>query len=247
VEGLRICYSDAVAVRGLSLGVAAGEVYGLLGPNGSGKSSTLSAIAGTLLPRAGRITVQGTTHASDPVAYLSRIGSVPQEIALYEEMTPGENLSFFGRLYGLRGRERVLRVAEALEFVHLTEHADRLTSALSGGMQRRLNLACALLHRPRLLLLDEPTVGLDVAARELIFDSLRALQRKGCAILLTTHHLEEVEQLCDRVGLMNRGHLVAEGTPGELASGLPPSPAASARPRLEQVYLHLTGRSHALS
>jgi ABC-2 type transport system ATP-binding protein len=240
---LTIRYGSAVAVDGLSLDVQAGEVYGLLGPNGSGKSSTLSAIAGTLRPATGTITVQGIVREREPGRYLSLLGIVPQELALYEELSVADNLSFFGRLYGVRGAELRRRVAESLEFVQLTEHGQRLTRTLSGGMQRRLNLACALLHRPTLLLLDEPTVGLDLPARETLFESLRELRCRGCALVFSTHHLEEAEQLCDRIGLMDQGRLIAEGTLDQL--DVSSADRSKDRPRLERIFLERTGRSAA--
>jgi ABC-2 type transport system ATP-binding protein len=246
-------YGDFVAVDALCLEVGRGEVFGLLGPNGSGKSSTLSAVAGALRPAAGVIVVAGRREADDPLAYRRNIGLVPQELALFEELTAQDNLLFFGRLYGLGGPELRRRVAEALDFVGLHEQARRPVRTLSGGMQRRLNLACALLHRPALLLLDEPTVGLDVRSRDAIFDNLRALRDAGTALVFTTHHLEEAELLCDRIAIMDRGRLRAAGTLAELCAELPPRAGrphwrldpAHGPATLERVYLELTGRSLA--
>ncbi|MGL4552884.1 MAG: ABC transporter ATP-binding protein, partial [Gemmataceae bacterium] len=172
---------------------------------------------------------------------------VPQELALYDELTARQNVRFFGRLYGLSGRALERRADEVLGFVRLTEYADRPARTFSGGMQRRLNLACALLHRPRLLLLDEPTVGIDIQSRDAIFASLRDLAADGAALVFTTHHLEEAELLCDRVGIMDGGRLLAVGTVAELCRGVPagwrldgPHGRGAG---LERVFLELTGRS----
>jgi ABC-2 type transport system ATP-binding protein len=269
LQNVTLRYGAAVAVDGFSLEVHAGEIVGLLGPNGSGKSSTLSAIAGTLSPSTGEIRVGGIVEREEPLAYRRLIGLVPQELALFQDLTALDNLLFFGRLYGLKGRDLKASVARALEFVRLADHARVRPSRFSGGMQRRLNLACALLHEPALLLLDEPTVGLDPQSREAIFPSLRALRGRGCALIFTTHHLEEAEQLCDRLAIMDHGRLLALGTLEELHAEQPsgyvwPDPLepdriggaagsnrkarparreSSARPSLEQVFLELTGRS----
>lgn len=248
LDCLSIHYGSTAAVRDLSLQVLAGEVYGLLGPNGSGKSSTLSAIAGLVRPTEGSIRLQGISPGQDPFAYRALLGYVPQELSLFEELTSCDNLRFFGQLYGLSGRALALRVAEVLEFIQLTELAQRTVRTLSGGMQRRLNLGCALLHRPPLLLLDEPTVGLDITARDGLFENLRDLRAQGCALIFTTHHLEEAEQLCDRIGLMQQGRLTAEGTLDELDEALASreaTPSRVRRPRLERLYLEWTARSLA--
>jgi ABC-2 type transport system ATP-binding protein len=246
LHDVTIRYGPLVAVAALSLDVHVGEVFGLLGPNGSGKSSTLAAIAGLLTDphalTAGAIRVAGRRERDDPLAYRRHLGLVPQELALFDELTAEDNLLFFGRLYGLAGRALRSRVAHALSFVRLTELARRPVRTLSGGMQRRLNLACALLHEPELLLLDEPTVGLDIESRDAIFASLRALRDQGRALVFTTHHLEEAEQLCDRIGIMERGRLVAVGTLAELWTQLK---AETHRPSVEHVFRELTGRSAA--
>src|SRR5262245_37496223 len=258
LQDVTIAYGDFVAVDALSLEVRRGEVFGLLGPNGCGKSSTLAAVVGAVTHAAGEIRVCGLTERAAPLDYRRRLGLVPQELALYEELSAAENLRFFGRLYGLGGADLNRRVEEALDFVRLREHARRSARALSGGMQRRLNLACALLHEPDLLLLDEPTVGLDVQSRDAIFASLRALRGRGTALIFTTHHLHEAELLCDRLAIMDRGQLLALGTLAELCAALPPGYASTTRKRadgphrprrpranLERVFLELTGRSVA--
>jgi len=222
LQDLTIRYGAAVAVDALCLAIHSGEVIGLLGPNGCGKSSTLSAIVGAIAPSAGEIRVTGIKESDRPLEYRRSIGFVPQELAIYEELTSEDNLRFFGHLYGLCGAELRARVGEVLSFVRLTEHARWLARSLSGGMQRRLNIACALLHEPRLLLLDEPTVGLDIPSREAIYSNLRTLRSRGCAVVLTTHHLEEAQQLCDRIAILDRGRLLALGTLHELYATLPP-------------------------
>jgi ABC-2 type transport system ATP-binding protein len=246
LENLTIRYGGLVAVDGLSLRVAAGEIFGLLGPNGSGKSTTIAAVAGGLPPAYGTIRVAGRREADDPLAYRRLIGLVPQELALFDELTAEQNLAFFGRLYGLGGARLGRRLDEVLALIGLKGHARRAVRTFSGGMQRRLNLACALLHEPPLLLLDEPTVGLDVQSREAVFACLRRLRERGAAMVFTTHHLEEAEQLCDRVGIVDHGRLVAAGTLAELCGSLPGwrlhGPHVPG-PGLEGVFLELTGRS----
>jgi ABC-2 type transport system ATP-binding protein len=256
LQKLTVRFGDSVAVDGLTLEVSRGEAFALLGPNGSGKSSTLAAVMGEVAPAAGEVRVEGLRAADAPLAYRHRVGLVPQELAFYDELSPRENLTFFGKLYGLRGATLARRVAEALDHVCLSDVADRPAGACSGGMQRRLNLTCALLHQPALLLLDEPTVGLDLPSREAVFQILRRLRRQGTAIVYTTHYLEEAEQLCDRIGILDRGRLIALGTLAELADltrvegpgpivrahgphGLPPPRSW----RLESVYGQLTGGS----
>lgn len=253
-----LAYGNLIAVDSLSLTVAPGEVFGLLGPNGCGKSTTLAAIVGSIAPSSGEILVAGKSERSDPLGYRRLIGLVPQEVALFDELSAENNLAFFGRLYGLSGKHLKTRVCEVLDFVRLSEHARRLPRTFSGGMKRRLNLACALLHDPALLLLDEPTVGIDIQSRDAIFLSLRELCRQGTAIVFTTHHLEEAELLCDRIGILDHGYLLAAGTVEELCSApvitgkrwrvdgphpaVPPRRIAHTH-RLESVFLELTGRS----
>jgi ABC-2 type transport system ATP-binding protein len=184
------------------------------------------------------------------MAYRRLIGLVPQELALFDELTCEQNVTFFARLYGLSGRTLRRRVTEVLDFVRLREHARRAARTLSGGQQRRLNLACALAHEPALLLLDEPTVGLDIQSRDAIFASIRDLCAGGTAVVFTTHHLEEAESLCDRIGIMDRGRLIAEGTLDELCAVTcsrwrldGPHARPGRRHDLERVFLELTGRS----
>jgi ABC-2 type transport system ATP-binding protein len=247
IENVVLRYGGLVAVAGLSLEVRAGEIYGLLGPNGCGKSSTIGAVAGDRPYAEGCIRLGGLREHDDPLAYRRRLGLVPQELALYDDLTARRNLNLFGRLYGLGGQALATRIDEVLAFVRLAECADRVVKTYSGGMQRRLNLACALMHAPPLLLLDEPTVGLDIQSRDAVFACLRGLRDRGTAMVFTTHHLAEAEQLCDRVGIMDQGKLLAAGTPAELCAGTAgwrmDAPHGPREPRLERVFLDLTGRS----
>jgi len=216
VEDLHVRYGRFHAVKGIDLTLFPGQALALLGPNGSGKSSTLSAIAGLVPADTGRIRIGGIDFQSHPDGCRSLIGLVPQEFAFYEELSSRENLMFVGRLYGLHGTRLRRRVREALEFVSLGDAANRAAGTLSGGMQRRLNLACAILHEPQLLLLDEPTVGLDITSRDAIYHLLEALADQGCAMILTTHHLHEAQHFCDRIALMRKGQIIAQGTLEEL-------------------------------
>lgn len=244
---LSVSYGKHLAVNRVSLNVIPGEIYGLLGPNGSGKSSTLSAIAGTLIPTSGSIEVAGYCRQQASMDYRRKLGIVPQELALYEELSVQDNLIFFGKLYGLRGQSLKQRVQDVLKFIQLSDRATWKIHALSGGMQRRVNLGCALLHEPTLLLLDEPTVGLDITSRSILFDNLRQLRQQGCAMVFTTHHLYEAEQLCDRIGVMFRGQLMAEGTLDELTKSLNAEVQSTRlrirdtdRPQLEQMLIEMT-------
>jgi ABC-2 type transport system ATP-binding protein len=216
LEGLRKSYAKAApAVDGLSLTVGRGEVFGLLGPNGAGKTTTVALIAGLLTPDEGRVDVDGLGSPRQAAAR-RRLGVAPQALALYDDLTGEENVALFGRVHGHRGEALRHRVAAALDFVGLRDRGRDRVATYSGGMKRRLNLAVALVHEPDLVLLDEPTVGVDPQSRALIFENIRALKRAGKAILYTTHYMEEAERLCDRVGIMDRGRLLASGSVPEL-------------------------------
>ena len=213
---LRKSYGAIEAVRGVSFEIREGETYGLLGPNGAGKTTTISIVCGLLARDGGEVTLDGTPIDVGAVAAKAGIGYVPQELAIYPDLTAKENLAFFGRLYGLGGARLKSRVEEVLALIELTERANDRTDKYSGGMQRRLNIGIGLLHQPRLLLLDEPTVGVDPQSRNAILESIAALGRHGMAILYTTHYMEEAERLCDRVGIIDGGLIRAEGTQQEL-------------------------------
>jgi ABC-2 type transport system ATP-binding protein len=209
-------YGDRVAVDHVSLDVHRGEIVGLLGPNGSGKSSTLAVAAGVLTPVSGSVTVEGRPRAADPIAFAARVGLVPQEPAVYDELTAFDNLVFFGELYGLTGSDLRRRAIRALSRLKLTDRAHHRVSTFSGGLKQRLNLAAALLHDPPVLLLDEPTASLDPASRDALFADLTRFRDDGHAILLTTHHIDEAESGCDRVGVLEHGKLVACGAMTDL-------------------------------
>jgi len=213
---VRVRYGDRFAVDGVSLDVRRGEIVGLLGPNGSGKSTTLAVAAGVLDAGEGTVTVEGISRLVDPAGYAMRVGFVPQECALYDELTATDNLTFFGKLYGLAGADLRRRVIRVLGRVRLADHAAQRVGTFSGGMKQRLNLAVALIHDPGLLLLDEPTAALDPASRDALFADLTRLRDDGHAVLLSTHHLDEAELGCDRVAVLDRGKLVACGSPSEL-------------------------------
>ncbi len=216
LDDITIRYGAVIAVERLTLSVRHGEIFGLLGPNGSGKSSTLSAAAGLLQPSGGTIHVEGICGREHAADYARRIGFVPQEISLYEELSAFDNLIFFASLYDIRGAEKTRRVERVLEQVGLGGHARQRVASFSGGMKRRLNVAVGLLHQPAVLLLDEPSVALDPASREALFQILNDLREEGRAILLTTHQLDEAEKWCDRVGVLRQGRLVQVGRPFEI-------------------------------
>jgi ABC-2 type transport system ATP-binding protein len=216
LRDVSVRFGPVTAVDGVSLDVRRGEIVGLLGPNGSGKSTTLAAAAGAVDPAAGEVSIDGVVRAADPAAFAARVGLVPQDAALYDELTVGQNLAFFARLYGPGGADLDSRVARGLARARLADRAADRVAALSGGLKQRLSVAVALLHDPPVLLLDEPTAALDPASRDALFADLDRLREDGHAILLTTHHLDEAEHGCDRIAVLDRGKLVASGPPGEL-------------------------------
>jgi ABC-2 type transport system ATP-binding protein len=224
------------ALDGLSLKVRPGEILGLLGPNGAGKTTAVSIISTILRPSSGRVTVCGIDLWKTPRRARPHIGLVPQEIALYAELTAWENLAFFGRLQALRGARLKERMASALAAVGLEAKAHQKIATFSGGMQRRINLAVGILHAPRLLLLDEPTVGIDPQSRQLILEKLQTIKQEGTAMLYTTHYMEEAQQLCDRVAIMDNGRILCQGPPQDLISAQ--APCCS----LGELFLHLTGK-----
>jgi ABC-2 type transport system ATP-binding protein len=261
-------YGDKVAVAGVSFAANRGEILGLLGPNGAGKSTTVSMLCGLFRPDRGAVTLDGEPVTDDASGIKRRIGLVTQEISLHEGLPAIANLRLFGALYGVEGELLRERCAEALDLVGLTDRAKAKPSTFSGGMKRRLNIACALVHDPDVLILDEPTVGIDPQSRNAIFDNLELLRSRGKALVYTTHYMEEVERLCDRIVIIDHGTVIASDTREGLQQLLPPTdasrieiegavdqevlawlvargltvrggaPAAS----LEAVFLHLTGR-----
>ena len=211
-------YGDLVAVKGISFEIAEGEIFSLLGPNGAGKTTTISILSTLLTPTAGDASVCGHSVTKDPMAVKKSIGIVPQEIALYDELSALENLKFWGQMYNLSGKALSLRVDEVLDQVGLTERAKERIKTYSGGMKRRVNIAVGLLHKPRLLFMDEPTVGIDPQSRRAILESVKALNQAGMTILYTTHYMEEAQELSDRVGIIDYGELIALGTQEELTA-----------------------------
>jgi ABC-2 type transport system ATP-binding protein len=200
-------YGELTAVDGVSLQIGKGEIFGLLGPNGAGKSTTINMLVGVLVPDGGTIAIDGAGDPQDP-SVRKKIGNAPQAMAVYEDLTAKENLEFFGRLFGLRGKLLTERVNWALELAVLDDRKDDQVHTYSGGMKRRLNLACALVHDPPLVLLDEPTVGVDPQSRNLIFEKIEQLRTQGHTIVYTTHYMEEAQRLCDRVAIIDHGKIL---------------------------------------
>jgi ABC-2 type transport system ATP-binding protein len=211
-------YGDKVSVDHLNLTIQKGEVFGLLGPNGAGKSTTIKMLSGLLKVDQGDMMLDGISVKTDPLEIKRRIGLVPQDLAIYENLSARENVTFFAKLYGLRGSLLKERVDEALEFVALTDRQRDKPSSFSGGMKRRLNIACAIMHHPKLIIMDEPTVGIDPQSRNHILESVRKLNQMGSTIIYTSHYMEEVAAISTRVGIIDHGHLIACGTEDELRS-----------------------------
>jgi ABC-2 type transport system ATP-binding protein len=240
VRGLRKAYGELVAVQDVSFSLAAGEVLGLLGPNGAGKTTTVSMISGIVSPDSGQVLVGGAPLAGDTDVKKRRIGLVPQDLALYDELSALANLRFFGSLYDLDSAALDAAIDTSLQLVGLSERARDRVGTFSGGMKRRLNLAAGLLHDPDILLLDEPTVGVDPQSRNAIFSNLETLKSRGKALLYTTHYMEEVERLADRVVIIDHGRVIASNTLDGLQQY---APAGSGRASLEAIFLSLTGRT----
>lgn len=216
VKGLVKRYGDHTVVDDVSFHIQAGETYGLLGPNGAGKTTIISMVAGLIPADAGSIVLAGSTMTPSATRTKAHIGLVPQELAIYPDLTARENLMFFGRLQGLNRQELKSRTTEVLELIGLADRAREQTKKFSGGMKRRLNIGIGLLHRPTLLILDEPTVGVDPQSRNSILESVEGLATEGMAVLYTTHYMEEAERLCDRVAIIDEGRIQAEGTTNQL-------------------------------
>ncbi len=228
-QDLRKRYGDRVAIDGVSIAVNAGEIVGLLGPNGAGKTTTLSMLSGVIAPDSGRVLISGHDLAASPRRARMSLGLVPQSLALYPTLTALENLLFFGRMQGLSSRDALNRARGLLEEVGLSDRGDDLVGEFSGGMKRRLNLACGMLHFPAAIMLDEPTVGVDPQSRGRIFAVIESAADSGGAILYSTHYMEEAERLCNRIVLIDHGKIVAQGTDTELIA------LAGTEPRLEIV------------
>ena len=220
VEHLVKEYGDLRAVDDVSFEARAGTVFGLLGPNGAGKSTAINCISGLLTPTAGRIAVSGHDVVKDGKAARQSLGIVPQELALYEDLPAVDNLRYWGKAYGLRGKPLEDRVATVLELIGLADRAKDLPKEYSGGMKRRLNFGCGVVHQPKVLLLDEPTVGVDPQSRAKLFDLVEAARDAGACVLYTTHYMEEAERLCDSLAIIDHGKTIAHGTVAELKAQL---------------------------
>jgi ABC-2 type transport system ATP-binding protein len=237
IRSLSKSYGSFIALNNVSLSIEKGTIFGLLGPNGAGKSTLIKILSCQSRPASGHAYISGLDVVADKKEVLSIIGVVPQENSFYDELTVDENLLFFGSLYGIPVIDIKRRSHKILTLLHLDEKSASLASNLSGGMKTRLNIACALIHKPGVLILDEPSVGLDPVSRKALWDTIREVNREGTTILITTHYMEEADLLCERVVIMNRGKIVVEGKPEELKN--------SAGERVVQV-ISIPGNYHAV-
>lgn len=230
-------YKDAAgpALQDFCLNVQQGEFFGLLGPNGAGKTTAISILTGLIPPDSGTVRIMGLSFQERPNDIKQILGLVPQNIGLYDKLTARENLTFFGKLCGIGGKKLAERIRQSLEFAGLTEYAARPVATFSYGMKRRLNLAVGLLNEPQLLVLDEPCVGIDVQSRHLIHAQLRDLNRRGTTVLYTTHYMEEAQELCSRISIIDKGRVVEQGVPAALLR-------QSGMSNLEELFLSLTGK-----
>jgi len=243
VQHLVKTFDKIEAVKDVSFSIGEGEIFGLLGPNGAGKSTTINMMCGYLKPTTGDTIIDGLSVTHEPMKVKRVIGVVPQEIALYKDLNSLENLEFFGEIYGLSRQERKTRARDVLQFVGLYERRRDPIKTFSGGMQRRINLAIALLHQPKFLLMDEPTVGVDPQSREHIFDTIEQLRDQGTTILYTTHYMEEAERLCNHIAIMDEGHIIAMGTLEQLLA-LRDQAREVQRPHgLQELFIQLTGKT----
>lgn len=229
--------TDLFAVNDLSLDIQEGEIYGLLGPNGAGKTSLIAMLCGLLEPTAGSFTILNWNYKQHPTEIKSNIGVVPQEYALYPTLTATENLMYFGSMYGLKGKILREKVALSLDVLGLSAFANKRVETYSGGMKRRVNLIAGVLHEPKLLFLDEPTVGVDVQSKTAIIQFLKELNANGTTIIYTSHHLVEAQEFCTQIGIIDRGRLFVEGTPSELIAQI------QGAKNLEDVFIAVTGKN----
>jgi ABC-2 type transport system ATP-binding protein len=220
VDDLWKSYAETDVVRGLTFQISRGEFLGLLGPNGAGKTTTIGLLSGLIEPTRGNISIDGFDLFSSPMEAKAKLGLVPQSFALYPTLCARDNLVFFGRIYGLKGKRLRERIARVLEIVELTDRANQTVSTFSNGMKRRLNMAAGLLHEPEILILDEPTVGVDTQSRNAILETLDSLNESGVTVLYTTHYIEEAQHLCDRVAIMDQGKIIALDSPARLIRDL---------------------------
>ena len=228
--------SPTPAVNGLNFSILEGDVFGLLGPNGAGKTTTISIMTTLMKPTEGKVNIFGFDVENNPVQVKKAIGLVPQDIALYVGLTARENLRFFGHMYGLKGSYLEIRVSECLDFVGLTPSADQRIGTFSGGMKRRANLAAGILHKPRLIFLDEPTVGIDPQSRSMLLEKLIHLREEGVTMVYTTHYMEEAQSLCSSIAIMDEGRIIMQGPPQQLIEKHPECR------NLEDLFIKMTGK-----
>jgi linearmycin/streptolysin S transport system ATP-binding protein len=231
------------AVKSVSFTIGESEIFGLLGPNGAGKSTTINMTCGYLEPTSGDTIIDGISVTKEPMKVKRIIGVVPQEIALYKDLNSIENLEFFGELYGLSAKERKERAENILQFVGLYERRKETVKNFSGGMQRRINMAIAMMHQPHFLLMDEPTVGVDPQSRENIFDTIEKLRDQGTTILYTTHYMEEAERLCNHIAIMDEGRIIAMGTLEQLLAMRDQAREVQRPHGLQELFIQLTGKT----
>ncbi len=238
ISHLSKLYKDAemYSLNDFSMDINKGDIFGLLGPNGAGKTTLISILCGLIKASSGSFTIDGLNYASNANEIKSRIGVVPQEYALYPTMTARENLLYFGSMYGLKGNDLKEKVIDSLDLLGLLKFADKRIETFSGGMKRRVNLIAGILHNPKVLFLDEPTVGVDVHSKNVIIDYLKELNKKGTTIIYTSHHLSEAQDFCTHIAIVDRGIIYTHGTPKDLISA-----TANAR-NLEDVFISLTGK-----
>jgi ABC-2 type transport system ATP-binding protein len=227
---------QSFVIKDFSLQVKNGEVFGLLGPNGAGKTTLISIMCGLLKPTSGELKVGGLKFENHQIEIQKKIGVVPQEYALYPTLTAFENLEFFGSLYNLKGKDLKNKIEEGLQRVNLLDYRNRPIKNFSGGMKRRINLLTGILHQPQILFLDEPTVGVDIQSKEVIMGILKELNQKGTTIIYTSHHLNEAENFCTQIAILDRGRILTQGTPRNLIENIPGAT------NLEDVLLELTGK-----
>ncbi|HET9999288.1 MAG TPA: ATP-binding cassette domain-containing protein [Ktedonobacteraceae bacterium] len=243
VSNLVKTFGKHEAVKGVSFTIGKGEIFGLLGPNGAGKSTTINMMCGYLAPTSGDTTINGVSITREPLKVKREIGVVPQEIALYKDLNSLENLDFFGQIYGMNTRERRARSEEVLHFVGLYDRRKESIKNFSGGMQRRINMAVAMIHQPDFLMMDEPTVGVDPQSRENIFDTIEKLRDQGVTILYTTHYMEEAERLCNHIAIMDEGRIIAMGTLEQLLALRDQNREVQRPHGLQELFIQLTGKT----
>ncbi|MDD6771321.1 ABC transporter ATP-binding protein [Inconstantimicrobium porci] len=239
LENVTKKYDNNAVVDNMTLKINKGEIFGLLGPNGAGKSTTMNMICSLKKPTAGSIKVFGYDNSKEMKKIKERLGYIPQDLAIHENLKAYENVEFFAAMYGLKGKQLKNAVNESLEFVELLDHQNGFAKNFSGGMKRRLNIACVLSHKPDLLIFDEPTVGIDPQSRNFILEKIKDLNKQGSTIIYTSHYMEEVEAICTRIGIMDKGRIIAVGTKDELVSMVSKD---NKNMSLEEVFLTMTGK-----